>query len=117
MATGEVGNAPQPADAQWEPIPANQLDIQEHGKFAVGEQNTTHCSSLIFKTVDEAWNMILASDYGNLYLLHLTVLFGNSEPKYHAIVWLKPKECVSDGCHDGRTLVSFKELSPAAGAA
>lgn len=117
MAAVEVGNAGQPADAQWKPINANALDIQELGKFAVGEQNRTHCGGLIFKTVDEAWDMILASDYGNLYLLHLTVLFGNSEPKYHAIVWVKPKECVSDGCHDRRTLVSFKELSPAAGAA
>lgn len=117
MATVEVGNARQPADAQWEPIPANELDIQELGKFAVGEQNKTHCWDLTFKAVDEAWDLILAADYGHLYLLHLTVLDGNNLPKYQAFVWVKPKECVSAGCHDRRTLVSFKELPPAAGAA
>lgn len=113
----------QPADAQWEPISANELDIQKLGEFAVEEQNRKHPGGLIFKTVDEAWVLILAADYGHLYLLHLTALDGNNLAKYQAIVWVKPKdwvkpkECVSAGCHDRRTLVSFKELSPAAGAA
>lgn len=115
MAAVEVGNAGQPADAQWVPINANALDIQELGKFAVGEHNRTHHGGLIFKTVDEAWVMILAPEYGNLYLLHLTALDGNNLAKYQAIVWVKPTESVSDGGHDRRTLVSFIVL--AAGAA
>lgn len=117
MAAVEVGNAGQPADAQWVPINANALDIQELGQFAVGEHNRMHRGGLIIRTVDEAWVMILDADYGHLYLLHLTVLFGNSEPTYHAIVWVRPREPVRDGDHDRRTLVSFRELLPAAGAA
>lgn len=117
MAAVEVGNAGQPADAQWVPINANALDIQELGQFATEEQNRMHRGGLIFQTVDEAWVLILAANSGHLYLLHLTALDGNNLAKYQAIVWVKPEEPVRDGGHDRRTLVSFRELLPAAGAA
>ena len=104
---------PMPADAQWVWITPADLDIQKSGEWAVKEQNREHSSGLKLNTIDESWAIPLASEYGNLYLLHLQALNDTQLFKYQAFVWAKPAEFVNDRLK----LVSFKELSPASASA
>ena len=103
-----MANSPQPSALRL-PVSANQLEIQELGKFAVMEQNKNHHWDLTFNAVYEQWKMTLATNYGNLYLLHLKALNALTNDKlvnYETIVLVKLK---GSDC-DPTTVISFKEF-------
>lgn len=93
-----------PADAQWIRIDQNTQNIQDLGRFAVEKHNEEHHSKLYCNSVNESWNMTISSDYGNLYLLHLTAPENDVLANFHAIVWVRHDES------DPKKLVSFKQL-------